>query len=172
MTAHQEAFLPGEVVPRPQADELVITVHGTPVGQGSMTRNAHGALYSDNAKRLRPWRVAMKSAIEDALTGQPQPLHDRGIPVQVTVTFTFGRPGSHFGTGRNAGRLRDLAPWHFTGLPDLDKAARSCLDALVEAGAVQDDRQVVALVAAKCYPGGHVDALAIPGAVIRLRALP
>lgn len=171
MTARQEAFLPAELVPAPRADEVVITVHGTPVGQGNLIRNQHGAVY-DKTKGLRPWRVVLKSAIEDALTGQPQPLHDRGVPVHVEMTFTFTRPGSHFGTGRNAGRLRELAPWHFTGTPDIDKIARAGLDALVEAGAMQDDRQVVALVVAKCYPGGHVDALQIPGAVIRLRALP
>jgi crossover junction endodeoxyribonuclease RusA len=171
MTAHQEAFLPADVTPRPEADELLVTVHGTPVGQGSMTRNQHGALYSDN-KRLRPWRVELKHAIDLALQGQPMPLHGRGVPVQLQVTFTFKRPGSHFGTGRNAGRLRDLAPWHFTGTPDLDKCARAVGDALVEGGALADDSQIVSLVAAKAYPGGHVDALAIPGAVIRLRALP
>lgn len=172
MTAHQEAFLSADVVPAPPAlGELVVTVHGTPVGQGNLTRNQHGAVY-DKTKGLRPWRVALKTGIEDVLATQPgqfRPFHDRGVPVHVEMTFTFTRPGSHYGTGRNAGRLRELAPPHFTGMPDLDKISRAGLDALVEAGAIQDDRQVISLVAAKCYPGGHVDALAIPGAVIRMR---
>lgn len=171
MTAHQEAFLPAEVIPAPQADEVVITVHGTPVGQGNLIRNQHGAVY-DKTKGLRPWRVTLMSGIEDALAGQPQPLHGRDVAVHVEMVFTFVRPSGHFGTGRNAGRLRDLAPWHFTKTPDLDKCVRGALDALVEAGAIHDDRQVVSLTAAKCYPSGHVDALAIPGAVIRIRALP
>lgn len=176
MTAHQEAFLPADVVPAPRADEVVITVHGTPVGQGSMTRNQHGALYSDNAKRLRPWRdtvvSAAREAIEEMHGERPLPLFGRGTPLHVGMVFTFKRPTSHYGTGRNSCLLKDSAPAEHVGFPDVDKAQRAILDALSAAGVWHDDRQVSRVTeAARVYPGGHADALDVPGAVIRIRAV-
>lgn len=172
MTAHQEHLLEVNGTPRPNPGEFVVTVHGQPHGQGSKKMVPGGRFISDNDKRLRPWRQTLAHAIDLALAGLPRPLHGRNVPVFAEVTFTFARPGSHFGTGRNAGILKDSAPAHFTGTPDIDKALRAVLDSLVEGGAVHDDRQVVGALACKVYPAGHADALPVPGAVIRLRVAP
>ena len=63
----------------------------------------------------------------------------------------FPRPRAHYGTGRNANRLKDSAPlWH-DKRPDVDKLARAVLDAITESGTLRDDCQVVALSARKRY---------------------
>jgi crossover junction endodeoxyribonuclease RusA len=54
--------------------------------------------------------------------------------------------------------------------PDLDKLQRSTLDALVSAGAIEDDGRVVILYAEKVFPGMPY-ALETPGARIRIEAL-
>lgn len=157
-------------------DHLVVIAHGTPIGQGSMTRNQHGALYSDNAKCLRPWRDTLVTAAADAIEAMhgdvDLPLFGRGVPVHLGVVFTFGRPQSHYGTGRNAAVLKASAPVEYIGLPDIDKAVRALLDAMTAAGVFHDDRQVSRLTHVdRVYPGPARDALAIPGAVIRIRAV-
>lgn len=184
MTAHQEALAADLcVMPVPAAaaevgirDHLVIVAHGAPVGQGSMTRNQHGALYSSNAKQLRPWRDTLtngaREAIEEMHGDVELPLFGRGVPVHLGVVFTFARPASHYGSGRNSVVLKPSAPNEHVSSPDVDKLLRSVLDAMTAAGVWHDDRQVSRIVeAARVYPGGHADALTISGAVIRIRAV-
>lgn len=149
---------------------LRITVRGVPCGQGSKTRTRHGMIDA-NAHRLRPWRQTVKSATEDALPDVPLPMFGRGVPLHVAIAFTFARPLSHYGTGRNADVLKPAAPRWFTGTPDIDKAIRAVLDALTEAGAWWDDRQVASVTATKNYAGdpGRLD---VPGAVIDVEEIP
>lgn len=173
MTADQQALL--DVIfapPAPSTGELVVVVHGKPHGQGSKKMVPGGRFIADNDKRLRPWRAAVDEATDRALDGWARPAFGRGVPVTAQLVFTFGRPASHYGTGRNATAMKPSAPKHYMGTPDVDKAVRACFDSLVSAGALWDDRQVVHTVAVKSFPGWHPDALEVPGVVIRLRALP
>jgi Holliday junction resolvase RusA-like endonuclease len=63
-------------------------------------------------------------------------------PVAVRVVATFPRPKAHYGTGRNAGVLKDWAPiWHAQA-PDNDKCLRLVGDSLTIAGVIVDDGQV------------------------------
>jgi hypothetical protein len=186
VTVHQEALDPDlGVMPLPAAaeevgirDHLVIVAHGLPVGQGSKVKLSHGAMVDSNAKRLRPWRSLVRAAAAEAMAemyaGDVElPLFGRGVPVHVGMVFTFARPASHFGTGRNAEVLKASAPAEHIGPPDIDKAERSILDAFTDAGVWHDDRQVTRVTeAARVYPGGHRDALTIPGVVVRVRAVP
>lgn len=182
MTAHQDALDPDlGVMPIPAAavevgirDHLVVVVEDQPVPQGSKTRYGK-RIVEDNADRLAPWREAVKAAAIAAIDVMhdyaPRPLFADRVPVDVEITFTFPRPGAHYGTGRNAQTLKPGAPRWRTQTPDLDKLARGVLDACTAAGVWKDDAQVVGLTARKAYPGGHHDALTIPGAVIRIRAV-
>lgn len=186
MTVHQDALDPDlGVMPLPPAalevgirDHLVIIVHGAPVGQGSKKSVGHGVFIDDNAKRLKPWREAVKAAAAEAMAhmydgDHTLPLFARGVPVHLGVVFTLARPASHYGSGRNAQTLKASAPVEHIGFPDVDKAQRAVFDALVHAGVVADDRQITKVTeAARVYPGGHRDALPVPGAVIRVRAVP
>lgn len=51
-------------------------------------------------------------------------------PVEVEMQFVRTRPRHHYGTGKNATRLKPSAPGYPTGPPDVLKTARSTEDAL------------------------------------------
>lgn len=148
--------------------KLVSVVYGTPAPQGSKTRMAHGGMV-ESSKAVRPWREAVRTDTVTAISNTDGYTPPRSA--DVTVTFTLKRPATHYGTGRNAQRRKPDAPAHPNGRPDLDKLVRATLDALTDAGAITDDARVVALYAVKCYPGGDLDALDTPGAVIVVRGL-
>lgn len=62
-------------------------------------------------------------------------------PVELSAVFYFHRPKSHYGTGKNARKLKDSAPRVHAQSPDLAKLLRSLEDALT--GVLwRDDRQV------------------------------
>jgi Holliday junction resolvase RusA-like endonuclease len=53
-------------------------------------------------------------------------------PCRVDCTWVFQRPDSHFGTGKNEGKLRANAPhWHIQ-TPDRDNLDKTLLDTLTE----------------------------------------
>lgn len=73
-------------------------------------------------------------------------------PLILKLTFFQRRPNGHYGTGRNAGRLKDSAPEYPTTKPDLTKLTRAVEDALT--GIVwKDDSQVVKQDTRKLYCG-------------------
>lgn len=148
------------------APALQLTVYGTPGPQGSKTRSAAGALYESSAK-VKPWREAVKTAALDALH------HDDAwsalaCPVLLDVTFSLRRPKNHYGTGRNAGRLKPNASRYPTSKPDLDKLVRATQDALKDAGVLADDSCVTDVRTAKRFVLAGEDTLRTPGAVIRV----
>lgn len=75
---------------------------------------------------------------------------DRGAPVRLTVSAAFRRPAGHYGTGRNAGRLKDSAPLLVTKIPDADNIAKLVGDAL-NGYAWHDDSQIAEMVVRKVY---------------------
>ena len=124
-------------------------VPGTPRPQGSKRHVGHGRMI-ESSKQLPEWRsrVALSAlAANRAYDGSPIP---RGTPIRVDVTFTFQRPKGHYGTGRNAARLKPSAPTQHTVKPDIDKLERAILDALTGVLWV-DDSQVVAVTKHKRY---------------------
>lgn len=127
-------------------------VRGLPAPQGSkrgFVRGARAVLVESSAK-VRPWREAVVAAavaaLEAGVTSYP-----RGVPLMVSLRFHVPRPKSHYGTGRNATRLKPTAPAFPTTMPDLDKLVRSTLDALTTAGMYRDDSQVTKAQVAKRY---------------------
>jgi Holliday junction resolvase RusA-like endonuclease len=61
--------------------------------------------------------------------------------IELTAEFYFKRPGSHYGSGKNASTLKPSAPMIHAQSPDLAKLLRSLEDAL--SGVVwRDDKQV------------------------------
>ena len=93
----------------------------------------------ESSRHVGPWRDVVKQAARQrraggaAITG----------PVRAVMIFTLHRPASHFGTGRNAARLKDTAPVLPSGYPDTSKLARAVEDALVDAGVIADDALIV-----------------------------
>jgi Holliday junction resolvase RusA-like endonuclease len=64
-------------------------------------------------------------------------------PIACSIRFYFERPASHYGTGRNARRLKASAAAAFVG-SDIDNLTKGVLDAL-QTLAFDNDRQVVCL---------------------------
>lgn len=137
-------------------------VPGKPVPQGSKRWLPEGRMIEAN-KELRPWRATVTAYTLKALraAGYTAPIID---PVLVTMDFTFTRPKSHYGTGRNAGKVKDRAPSFMPSQPDLDKLIRAVNDAITDAGLWQDDSQVVAINSMKSYAEQ-------PGVTIRVTTL-
>jgi len=145
---------------------MIFDVTGIPGAQGSKAfkgvRNGRAVMVESSAK-VRPWRQDVVAAALEELgrvLGRPAFMG----PVGVDLTFRFTRPKSHYGTGRNAGVLKDSAPKFPTSraLGDADKLARSTLDALVTAGVLADDSLVVDLNVRKRYsdtPGARIQVL-------------
>ena len=136
---------------------LSITVHGIPAPQGSKRILRAGGkpdgqpLMVESSRAVGPWRQAVKEAAVKARGGLWLPAFG---PVTLDVSFHFPRPQSHYGTGRNAGKLKLSAPLYPKGPPDLSKLVRATEDALTEAGVWRDDALVVIINAQKFY-GSH-----------------
>lgn len=147
-----------------------ITVFGVPAPQGSK-RHVGGGRLVESSDRLRPWREAVKQAALDTLDtastrqyggpGQRALLTMQG-PVSVEIAFTFNKP-------KSAPKTKVTYPITRSS-GDLDKLCRAILDALVDAGIMRDDSQVIELISTKGYAGeeGELD---LPGAVIEVREL-
>lgn len=97
---------------------------------------AHGT--KSQEKRLQVWENAVRTAAMMAL-GE---LDITRRPVSVLVVFRMPRPGGHFGSGKNADKLKASAPAFPAGTPDVDKILRSTLDGMTGM-LYADDSQVV-----------------------------
>lgn len=140
-------------------------VTGIPAPQGSKRayiipakgpRKARANLV-ESSSAVKPWRAAV---VRD-WTAAGHPTAPGAVGVE--IDFRLPRPKAHYGTGRNAGKIRAAFRriWHVKK-PDLDKLVRSTLDGLTTAGAYQDDSVVVSLSVWKEYvedgeePGARV----------------
>lgn len=149
-------------------EPLVITVIGKPAPQGSKKYVGNGRMI-EQSKRVRPWREAVKQATIDALelaAGKQYGDEAAAVllrldgPVMVEIAACFDLP-------KSAPKRRRI--WPITrSSGDADKIARSCLDALTDAGAFRDDSQVVQLLVTKYFTDDPDAPLSIPGAVIAI----
>lgn len=123
-----------------------ITVMGRPIPKGSMLAFKHAktskaVIVPDNEK-LPEWEalVAAEALVVWKKLGYTV---SRG-PVSVDLKVFRKRPAKHFGTGRNAGRLRPDAPDYpmTVNTGDIDKLKRAIHDAL-EGICYVNDSQVV-----------------------------
>lgn len=133
---------------------VTFDVAGLPVPQGSLrsfVRGGHAVTTHANGRNLDAWRIAVATEARAAATA----LLEGAVAVE--VIFLLPRPAGHTG----ARGLRASAPPYPSGRPDLDKLARSVLDALTGT-VIGDDGQVTDLVVRKRYadPGRQ------PGAAV------
>jgi crossover junction endodeoxyribonuclease RusA len=133
---------------------IVFFVPGIPAPGGSKKAFvvAGRARIVEDSKRNADWRASV------ALTGSRAITEPLAGPLSVDFEFVMPRPRSHFGSGKNAERLKPSAPhWH-TVKPDRTKLMRSTEDALT-AIAWRDDTQIVHGVTTKTYgdrPGCYI----------------
>ena len=161
---------------------LVIVVYGTPAPQGSK----HGRpIYKGKGKnkvftgkvaqvessaKVAPWGDSVTAAALSAMSDRPLLLER---PVAVEMVFTLKRPKSRPSWWPSGERWSATMPMRPAGYPDVSKLARSTEDALTAAGVWTDDGRVVEYGRlTKVYPGEDVDALPVPGAVIRVWVMP
>lgn len=103
------------------------------------------------------WKASIRRAAAPYVTGEPLDLH---CPCRVDITFLFPRPDGHFGTGKNAGKLKASAPVVHKAKPDRDNCDKAVLDTLQEMGFFRNDSSVSIGLLAKLYcpPGAHMGA--------------
>lgn len=70
-------------------------------------------------------------------------------PIDLMLSFRIQRPKAHFGTGKNAQKLREAAPFYHAQKPDVDNLAKAVIDAMVDSGRIDDDSNVISLVVIK-----------------------
>jgi Holliday junction resolvase RusA-like endonuclease len=142
---------------------ITFFVPGLPAPGGSKRAFVVGgrAVLTEDCKRSKPWRSRVAAVANDAHAGPPL-----DGPLALEMVFSLPRPKGHFGSGRNAGRVRPSAPAYPATKPDTTKLVRSTEDALK--GIVwRDDAQVVEQVARKVYadrPGVLVTVYPMPPA--------
>lgn len=150
---------------------LEIVVSGRPAPQGSKRTVGRGRMV-EMSRYLGPWRAAVQAAAARAMAATPGAYPLPGAIV-ARMVFTVERPRGHYGTGRNANRVRPSAPNVPAAVPDLSKLVRSTEDALTIAGVWADDARVVDYTRlAKVYPGRDPEALDEPGVRITIHQYP
>lgn len=97
----------------------------------------------ESSKALKPWR---KFVTRTARAETPPRWSPIDVDVNLSAEFVFDRPALHFGTGRNAGVVKDrfVSTRPTSGSQgDLSKLVRAVEDSLTDAGVWTDDRLVV-----------------------------
>ncbi len=93
----------------------------------------------DTAKRKTSWQSIVSLHAQQAMIDSGAKLTTEAVAM--TIDFYFPRPKCHYGSGKNAARIKETAPKYHTQKPDLTKLIRCTEDALT--GIVyKDDCQV------------------------------
>jgi Holliday junction resolvase RusA-like endonuclease len=114
----------------------VITVPGNPMPTERARRGARGRWYTpgrtaEYRERVQQaWLLAHAQSFEDA-------------PLSVSAQFYIARPKTHYGTGRNAHKIKPSAT-RILPPGDVDNYLKGLLDAL-QGLAFNNDRQIVCL---------------------------
>jgi len=129
------------------SDEAEFYIAGIPKPQGSMRHVGRGRIIH-SSPQLLPWRDLVWTTI---MAQQPQPF-DGPVSVRLGIFLpALKKPKHQLPITRSAG--------------DIDKHARTILDALQLSGIIADDSQVVDLKVSKRYAEN------IPGVSIHIRAI-
>lgn len=111
---------------------------GVPAPQGSKTRMPNGALLEAGSKTGRDKHRAWRTAVAET-AHQHRPDNPLDGPLLVRLELRMPRPKA-----RRTALYADRKP-------DADKIARTCLDALTDAGMLTDDSRVCELTIVKMY---------------------
>jgi len=131
-----------------------------PSPQGSKRHVGNGVMI-ESCKTVKQWRAAVTDA---AVIARVEKIEG---PVIAHMEFVFPRPASHFGTGKNAAKIKPSAPKRGHQVkPDLSKLIRSTEDALSGIAYTDDARIIRYAHLEKRYATGDE----LPGAIIKLWA--
>ncbi len=125
---------------------LEFTVIGTPKPQQrprAVNRGGFSKVYSP----MTEWKERVIKAASE--------LREQGNyfeqSIIVSIDYSFNRPKSHYGTGKNINKLKSSAPDYHIKRPDLDNLNKAVLDAIGDAGLWKDDSIVSVLNTRKFY---------------------
>ena len=104
---------------------IEVRLYGEPAPQGSKQRTRWGM--REASEKVAPWRADAAHQFRQAYKG---PVLNE--PVSIEMEFIFPRPKGHYGTGKNAEKLKGSAPERCTSARhgDLEKLARAVNDSL------------------------------------------
>ena len=108
--------------------DYILEVLGTPTAQGrprATRMGKHIHVYDD--KKSRNAKSNLLAAIEDQAPETPL-----NCPLQVDLIFYIKRPKGHYGSGRNAGKVKASAPFLHTSRPDIDNLRKLVMDAMTD----------------------------------------
>ena len=129
---------------------LTIKIPGKPISKKNptffrvKTKSGKGFVTSVNMQKTEEGRFLYQ--VEKQLHGF--------IPLEgavgVVMKFYLPRPKYHYGTGKNAGKLKSTAPFYPIVTPDWDRLSLFVCDCL-KGIAYRDDKQIVDANVIKCY---------------------
>ena len=140
--------------------KLQFWVHGLPKAQprakATTIGGRHARMYTP------PVANQWKSDIATIFRQEYPNVDPLQCAVSMLIHFYLPRPKGHFGTGKNAGKLKESAPKFHTTKPDVDNLGKAVLDAL-KGHAWRDDSQVCSVWKNKWYAddNGRVGALIV-----------
>ena len=106
--------------------DYILTVLGLPTAQGRpRARNAGKFVQIYDDPKSRKAKDSLAAVVQDHA---PMELID--CPLQVDLYFYMPRPAGHYGTGKNAGKLKSTSPTNHTKRPDIDNLRKLVMDAL------------------------------------------
>lgn len=148
--------------------DVLLEIPGPPVPWApKRTNQKTGNRFIPSRQEEATGRV-IRAAQELMETGEPRFL--TGEPLAIGAVFCIKRPKGHYGTGRNARRLKPqfVTAWP-TGKPDLSNLLKLVEDGIVLAGLIPDDDQIVRIQPLqKEYTETPEDQ---PRSVVRIRGL-
>ena len=125
---------------------MKIIIPGKPISKARprfFRRGNFVGTYNSQETEEGRWIVLANSQIDGKVTE---------VAIHLDMTFVLPRPKSHYGTGRNAGKVKPNAPSDPKGRPDIDNYIKFAMDCINGTGKVwKDDSQVVSLTAVKEY---------------------
>ena len=125
-----------------------VFIQGKPTGKGRPRFvRATGRAYTPSATASYEKSVKAQAMQAMQQSGMPEPMQ---CPVAVCIVARFARPASHYGTGRNAAKLKPNAPAYPSIKPDADNIGKAIGDA--GNGVLwRDDAQIVEMTLLKEY---------------------
>ena len=114
--------------------KITFTVEGRPIPQGSKRaiplkkdgQYTGRVSMLESSDKLSGWRADIREEARRRMNGFP--VFDD--PCFLVADFYFRRPKGHYGTGKNAGKLKPSAPPYHTNQPDASKLLRAIEDAM------------------------------------------
>lgn len=124
--------------------EIYIRANGTPIPQGSKvagkTANGRPFVRDANPRALKDWREAVAQAAWRAMQEREFQVDCLNEPVELVCWFYFEKPKTSKAKEPISARVGDL-----------DKLLRAVGDALVDGGAIEDDRLIVRISGSKAW---------------------